>query len=864
MFCGYRETVIAMTEDTSYIQEFLEEIAETLERLDRQFVALEKKPSDVDCLTEIFRDLHTIKGSCGLLGLNKLESITHSGENLLGKLRDGELALKPAMVASLLEMMDAVWKTVACLKKEGQEGDVDYSPLIETLALLERGESPNLENDALDQDDSSSPAIDASAIPEFLEEAHEIVNLLNQQIVELENNPGSPDLISSLLRSFHTLKGSSGYMGFKKIETLTHSMENLLITLQEGKTTAETPFFNCLLKMMDTLREILSHLQTDGNEGNPPVDALVAEMASLQGAADIIVAPAEAPEDNRKQTPVVQDDKDDKSESANIRVNVELLDSLMNLVGEVVLARNQFSRIIHDHNDSTIQGTSQSLNRVTTDLQETVMKARMQPIKNVWGKLPRMIRDLSMNCGNKIRLEMEGQDSDLDKSLISAIQDPLMNIIRNAIVHGIESPEERRDLGKPEEGVIRLRAFNQSGQIHIEVQDDGRGVNFQAIKNQAVNEKRITPEKAESLSDKDCGKLLFMSGFSMTENSLLKPAKGTGLTHTRAKIEKIGGTLDIEIQPGMSTTLKIKIPLTLSIIPALIVSSGSNRFAIPQVNIKELIWLEGEQSLQQTEEIAGSQFYRSRGKLLPLVQLSQILKNGNGERRSDLNIVVLQADDTQFGLVVEQIHNTEEIVVKTLENLLKDIEVFSGGTIMGDGEIVLILDVIGLAQNAQVVSGESLPDELIESASISKDKDGEAQDMLIVSLGNDRRASIPLSDVTRLEELKKSDLEISGKESVIQYRGEIMPLIDIPKLFNASNGLSETRDKLEVVVHTHEGKSMGLNVESILDIVQAKTDQKRANQALNLLGTIVTDNAVIDVIDVQTIVRNFLKTGLEK
>ncbi len=734
-----------MTEESSYINEFLEEVTETLNRLDRQFIALEKNPSNTDCLTEIFRDLHTIKGSCGLLGFNKLESITHSGENLLGKLRDGQLNVEPVIVTSLLKMMDAVWKTVDCLKKNGREGDVDYSTLIDTLVSLEKGEP---------QPDS---------LPT---ESLELGNVSSLPVA-----PKSTDLQ-------------------KQSDIIPTTDNQDLVSSEDSKQTITT--------------------------------------------------------------------KEDKSEGKNIRVNVELLDSLMNLVGEVVLARNQFSRLLHNNNDSIIHGTSQNLSRVTTDLQETVLKARMQPIKNVWDKLPRMIRDLSMKCGNNIRLEMEGQDSELDKSLIGAIQDPVMNIIRNAIVHGIETPEERQLAGKPEEGVIWLRASNQNGQIHLEIQDDGRSLDFHSIKNQAVNEKRITSEQAEILSDKDCGKLLFLKGFSSTKNSLMKTTKGNGLTHTREMIEKIGGTLDIEIQPGVQTNLKIKIPLTLAIIPALIVSNDSNSFAIPQVNIRELLWLEGKQSLQQVEEISGSQFYRLRGNLLPLVQLSHALKTDQPEHRSDLNIVVLQADDISFGLVVEQIHNAEEIVVKNLDSLLKNIKVFSGATMMGDGEIVLILDVMGLAQNAMMISAESSRDELMETIASSKDTK-ESQAMLIVSLNDEQRVAIRLSDVTRLEEVKISDIETSGKESVLQYRGELMPLINIPQLLNASDDHQETRDNFEVVVHTHEGQSLGLQVKNILDIVQAKVSQKRSNQALNLLGTIVTDNSVVDVIDVTLIARNFFK-----
>jgi len=857
-----------MVDETSYLKEFLEEISETLSQLDRQFVVLEQNPSDKNCLAEIFRDLHTIKGSCGLLGLNKLESITHSGENLLGRLRDGNLELKPDMVNTLLEMMDAVWKTIASLKKDNHEGHADYSALIETLAQLEKGDSPqnDLPTDTPILDDSSSPPVDASLIAEFLEEANEILGILAGQIVELENKPESQDLISSLLRSFHTLKGSSGYMGFKKLEALTHSMENLLINLKEGKAAAETSFFDCLFKMMDTLQKILAHLKTSGKEGNIPVDALVAEMVRLQ--RKINVAPPTAITSTTGEDPTkvgnikpVQDAKEDRSEGTNIRVDVKLLDSLMDLVGEIVLARNQFSRIIQNNNDSTIQGASASLNRVTSELQEMVMKARMQPIKNVWGKLPRMVRDLSLSCGNKARLEMVGQDSDLDKSLITAIQDPLMNIIRNAIIHGIEPVEERRNLGKEEEGTIRLQAYNQGGQIHIDIQDDGRGVDFQAVKNLALDEKRITPEQSENLSDKDCGKLLFMRGFALTQHSLMKPTKGQGLTQTRELIEIIGGALDIEAQEGQGTTLKIKIPLTLSIIPALIVSCGSNRFAIPQINIKELIHLDEEKGLQHAEEIAGTMFYRLRGNLLPLIQLNQILKHDPLKNSAELNMVVLQTDDTQFGLIVDKIHNTQEIVVKTLEKQLKSIKIFNGATIMGDGEIILILEVMGLAQNARILSGKVSQEKLIESASSSLKKDEETQAMVIVSLGNNRKMAIRLADVVRLEDVKCSDLEVSGKEFVVQYRDEIMPLIDIPKLIHSTERLEKTGDKLDVVVHIHEGKSLGLIVEKVLDIVQGKINSDRAFEDSNILGTIITNNSVVDTLNVNKIVREFSKTS---
>jgi len=737
------------SEDTSgmdaIINEFIVESYENLDQLDQDLVGLEQDPGEISILSSIFRTIHTIKGTCGFIGFSKLESVAHVGENLLSKLRDGEISLNPSITSALLAMVDAIRQMLSCIEKNQNEGDVDYSELIETLTTLQKGGSAEI-----------TPAPAETSLEETSEEVAPVA------------------------------------------------------------------------------------------EDVPPAKILVPESKK----EDLPAQPAQPAEPSggveRKQ---------EKSSMAdtNIRVDVHLLDTLMNLVGELVLARNQILQFSSQGQDAGFLATTQHLNLVTTELQEGVMKTRMQPIGNVWNKFPRVVRDLATSCGKKIRLEMEGKETELDKTLIEAIKDPLTHIVRNSADHGIESPEDRIAAGKPEEGMLKLRAFHEGGQVNIEIIDDGGGIDPEKIRQKALEKNVITPDQAARMNDHELVNLVFAAGFSTAAKVTNVSGRGVGMDVVKTNIEKIGGTVDIQSKHRIGTTLKIKIPLTLAIIPALTVVTGGDRYAIPQVNLLELVLLEGEQAIKSVEFIQGAPVYRLRGHLLPLIYLSKELKVKRKEENDKVNIVVLQADERQFGLVVEEVRDTEEIVVKPLSQQLKGIPAFSGATIMGDGKVALILDVMGLAQSARVVTKNR------ERARLeSSEKDGEnasdKQTLLLFGIGEKGRMAIPLSMVARLEEFKRANIEKSGGQEVVQYRGEIISLIYLSKIFNGDSSYVE-KETLQAVVYTQDGKSVALVADKILDIVEESITVERSSNRKGTLGTVVVQNQVTDLLDAETIVR---------
>lgn len=759
-----------------------------------------------------------------------------------------------------------------------------------------------------------------SIVNEFLVESNENLDQLDQDLVDLEQNPEEQSLLSSIFRTIHTIKGTCGFIGFSKLESIAHVGESLLSKLRDGELTLSPSLTSALLSMVDAIRQILSCIENSRNEGDVDYSELIGILTSLQKGESVVVAAparestpgpvlieksgentpqavsqeAQAPpsvpgppapiEKSVEKTPqaVSQEAQApssvgeareetfperqaetggavDRSQEpravadTNIRVDVNLLDRLMNLVGELVLARNQILQFDAHQEDSAYTVTTQHLNLVTTELQEGVMKTRMQQIGNVWNKFPRVVRDLATTCGKKIRLEMEGKETELDKTLIEAIKDPLTHIVRNSADHGIETPEVRKAAGKPEEGILKLRAFHEGGQVNIEIIDDGGGIDPERIKNKALEKSVITQDQARRMSDHELVNLVFAAGFSTAEKVTNVSGRGVGMDVVKTNIEKIGGTVDIQSEYGRGTTLKVKIPLTLAIIPALTIMTGGDRYAIPQVNLLELVLLEGEQAMKSVEFIQGAPVYRLRGNLLPLIYLHDELKVEKKEDSDTVNIVVLQADSRQFGLVVEGVNDTEEIVVKPLSRQLKEISAFSGATIMGDGKVALILDVMGLAQAARVVTKNRESARLGSSEKTQK-QGSEKQTLLIFGIGKERRMAIPLSMVARLEEFKRSDIELSGQQDVVQYRGEIMPLIYLAKIFNGDDSGAE-KETVQTVVYTQNGKSVALVADKILDIVEEVITVQRSSSREGTLGAIVVQNQVTDLLDAEAIVR---------
>ena len=552
----------------------------------------------------------------------------------------------------------------------------------------------------------------------------------------------------------------------------------------------------------------------------------------------------------------------------------------MNLVGELVLARNQIVQFTNQAQDPTFLNASQRLNNITTELQEGVMKTRMQPIGNIWAKFPRVVRDVSLELGKSVQLVMEGKETDLDRTIIEAIKDPLTHIVRNAIDHGIEMPNARRAAGKPDEGMLILRAFHEGGQVNIEIMDDGHGINIARVKQKAVEKGLITQENAARMSDRESFNLIFLPGFSTAEKITNVSGRGVGMDVVKTNIEKIGGSVDVQSEAGKGSTIKIKIPLTLAIIPALIVTSRGERFAIPQVSLLELVRLEADQAKKGIEMLYGAPVYRLRGQLLPLAHLNKELAleapasvettttgaSSETQRAEDqaVNIVILQADGRQFGLVVDEINDTEEIVVKPLAKQFKGINCFAGATIMGDGKVALILDVLGLAQHANVINevrDRSLTDK-IKSDSRASDR----QTLLLFDVGEGGRMAIPLSMVARLEEFPRDQVERSGSQEVVQYRGQILPLIRVSDHVRAAAGAdSKGGDLMQVVVYSEQGRSVGLVVGSINDIVEEAVTVRRDAIGDGILGSAVIQNKVTDLLDVAAVIRSadpsFYNTG---
>ncbi len=733
-------------------------------------------------------------------------------------------------------------------------------------------------------------------VREFLVESNENLDRLDQDFVALEKDPAARERLASIFRTIHTIKGTCGFLGFSKLESVAHVGESLLSKLRDGELGVTSDIITALLRMVDNVREILASIAEGAGEGNGDYSQTIALLTKLKDGGPATVAPAapaahpepavsvaaapveEAPKMEHAEDAAHEHDNHPAQAAAKpadgvpaganaaaagggIRVDVGLLDKLMNLVGELVLARNQILQFSAATENATLAGSTQRLNLITSELQEGVMKTRMQPIGNVWSKFPRIVRDLSQMCGKKIRVEMEGKETELDKTIIEAIKDPLTHVIRNSVDHGVETPETRRKAGKPEEGLLSLRAFHEGGQVNIEIIDDGGGVNIDRVKKKALEKGLITAEHAARMSDREATNLIFLPGFSTAEKVTNVSGRGVGMDVVKTNIEKIGGTVDVQSKTGIGTTLRIRIPLTLAIIPALIITSGGDRFAIPQVSLLELVRLGEEQAKTGIEDIHGAPVYRLRGNLLPLVNLNKQLQTGAPPATpgSPVNIVVLQADERQFGLVVDEINDTEEIVVKPLGKLFKGLSTFAGATIMGDGRVALILDVMGLAQKSNVVSESK--DRSVHDTVARTDDSGQAKTaLLLFRVSDTRRMAIPLSLVARLEEFPRESIEQSGDLQVVQYRGQIMPLVPLSKALAeqglpAPAGTPAFGDTVQVIVHTRNEQSVGLVVDRIVDIVEQALVVQRTGIRPGILGSAVIEKRVTELLDVEGIIR---------
>lgn len=720
---------------------------------------------------------------------------------------------------------------------------------------------------------------------EFLTESGENLDQVERDLVTLERTPDSRPLLASIFRNVHTIKGGSGFLALGKLERVAHAGETLLSALRDGKVTADAEMTDALLALIDTLRQMLGHIErTETESGEDHADLIkrlkLIETAGAASAEKTKREQSRASPKKAVQTPGVPekprpsgppekmaaddsaqlDEKSAKnavapvSADSNVRINVNLLDRLMNLVGELVLARNQMVQVSGAREEADLLAASQRIDLITTDLQVEVMKTRLQPINRVWAKFPRVVRDVSHEVGKSVRLELEGRETKLDRTIIEAITDPLIHIVRNSIDHGIGSPEERRKVGKPEEGVLRMSAFHKDGQVKIEIRDDGKGIDPAKIKAKAVENGLITADQAAQLSDRDSLQLIFHAGFSTAETVTSISGRGVGMDVVKTNIEGIGGSIELISEVGEGTTVRIKIPLTLAIIPALMVESGDERYAIPQVNLVELVSVASERAGTAIESILGTPVYRLRGRLLPLVRLSEMIgAESRVDENASVNIVVLQTEGRQFGLIVDGVGDSQEIVVKPLGSHLIGISVFVGATIMGDGQVALILDVPGLAREARVFS-TTRERSVATQAPAKPSESTPRQRLLVFGLGDAHRMALDLSTVGRLERIPRGQLERAGENDVVQYRDGIMTLLNVAKCLGYESE-SAGDEELHVIVHSDEDRNVGLVVGHIVDIVEETIALETDGARPGVLGRAVIRNRVTELIDAPEFVR---------
>ncbi len=711
---------------------------------------------------------------------------------------------------------------------------------------------------------------DQDVIREFLVESHENLSRLDQELVELEKHPKDAELLASIFRTIHTIKGTCGFLAFSTLERITHQAESLLSQLRDGRRELSPSLVSLILDTVDATRKVLTSIEASGEEGPDQFQELTERLhaASQLTAGDegrpkpaLTAGPpaeqlndtgsSERPEDKKR------DDDATKSSAvadANIRVGVGLLDKLMDLVGELVLTRNQILQFNTEREDAALNVTSQRLNLITTELQEGVMKTRMQPIGMVWNKLPRVVRDMAVALGKQIRLEMDGAETELDRTIIEAIKDPLVHLVRNSCDHGIEPPDVRVGLGKPPQARLTLRAYHEGGQVNIEIGDDGAGIDVLQVKQKAIEKGFLRPEQSEKLSDREALNLIFQPGFSTAKTVTNVSGRGVGLDVVKSNIEKIGGIVDVISRPGEGTTVKLKIPLTLAIIPGLVITSGGERFVIPQVSLLELIRLEGDSGEKHIERVHGTPVYRRRGSLLPIAYLNQVLELKSAERAEVVSMVVLQAEDRQFGLVVDGINDTQEIVVKPLGKQLKGLTVYAGATIMGDGRVALILDVLGIGQCSGVLAESR---EQARAATEQKAQSGiEQQRLLLFRAGSFERLAVPLSLVARLEEFPQSSIEHAGGSRVVQYRNRILPLVPLRAVLEPdAPGCEQTADPVQVIVFNDGDRSVGLMVDQILDVAEETVTVRQKAARKGLLGSAVVGKHVADFLDLNQVIR---------
>lgn len=907
--------------DESLLLEFVIESREHLASIEPDLLALEKdgKSVDPEIINRVFRAIHSIKGASGFFGLEALKALSHSMESVLMIMRDGKLEPTAAIMDPLLVGVD---RLRLMLDDIGNSENVPFQDVVEQLEnLIHPSEmvaiekvSQDAKNSAANNTDGEKSGLlfaDSVAIASARQNGHKIysIHAFTDNDLALQNR--SPlQFLEQLMSTGNVLDTALDISGISGLE---NSLDEALPFLFLYSSVLEADLLSIALNIPE---QQISELKVTGEKApEKKADSVTSEMPRATENANIpssetkvaVTAPHEkaeekpAPPGKASATeavskPIPKNSTGADASNDSIRVKVDLLNRLMDLAGEMVLARNQLARAIENKalsdNNEGLNAIIQNINLVTSDLQEHIMQTRMQPIASVFGKFPRVIRDLSRSLGKEIALQMVGEEVELDKSILESLSDPLTHLIRNCCDHGMEKPEQREKEGKPRQGTVILKAYQESGHINIAVIDDGAGIDHERVASKALEKGIITEATLRQMSVQEQVNLIFAPGFSTAEQVTDVSGRGVGMDVVRTNIEQIGGSISIETEKGKGTTILLRLPLTLAIIPSLVVESAGQTFAVPQINLVELVCVKASQIATRIEKVGSASVLRLRGKLLPLIKLSTTLgldetitleshpetvasmaspevivnrresiedqrlledhpnslKERRTDARSDYNILVLKSGNMQYGLIVECIRDIEEIVVKPLSQFIKNCKCFSGATIMGDGRVAMILDVSGLVATSGLSFSEINAEEerrLQESAFLNGNRaQQQNQSILLFNSADQEIFALPLSKILRLEQFKMSDVERIGNRKFLPHQGKSILLIFLDDYLPVTP-VSHTIEEAFLILPLEGSGQAGIVATRIIDALDITIElEKSFMQHPGVQGSAVINNHV--------------------
>jgi two-component system chemotaxis sensor kinase CheA len=914
-------------DNDTIVQDFVVESQEHLADVENDLLAIEAGGAavDVEVVNRVFRAVHSIKGAAGFLGFTVLGELAHSLENVLNLIRSGDLVPNHQVVDALLRATDALRNLVNNIATSNEQ---DVSEWVQALAAVVTAETTSETQASMERHVEIQEGQVLFEVSEQLLETHRkmghrlyLVELdlisdiddKGRNVLELMNEfVALGEIVEARLDHANWGDLSSAVPDAMRFVALVATvLEDELVSEAFGLTRDQvTAISASSVRVEEAPGPAPAEEPVDAAPPEPDVPAESAPVAAAPAPPEPeaaapppppAVAPPPAPvEDAPAKAPA-------RPADTSIRVGVMLLDHLMNLAGELVLSRNQLLQAVNTGRTEGLNAIASRLDQVTSELQESIMQTRMQPVGTVFGKFPRIVRDLSSKLGKQCELSVDGNEVELDKSICEAIGDPLTHLVRNSVDHGIELPEQRTAAGKPATGRIELRAFHQAGKVNITITDDGAGINVDKVKQKAVENGLLTPDQAREMGPREACQLIFAAGFSTADAVTDVSGRGVGMDVVRTNIEKLGGTVEIDSQMGRGTTMHVKLPLTLAIIPSLVVRCGTERFAVPQVNVCELVRIKATEVAQRIERVKGAEVLRLRGNLLPLVRLSTALgiesqytdplttapqseqrvniadrrtpdladvaaeegaegaapapeptneQRATPDRRGDtvpgaINVVVVEAGKLRYGMIVDGLHDSEEIVVKPLGRHLKDCNHLAGATILGDGHVALIIDVAGVASRAALSVVE---DPTARSTDADGGLDDERQALLLFTNAPNEQFGIPMALIARIERIRVEQIDTVGGAEVLQYRGTTLPLIGLENHIKADP--RPASEHYFVAVFHNAGREVGLIVPHLIDIRQVPGNlDKTTFCEPGVLGSAIVDGKTTRLVDILTLTR---------